>query len=61
MEIITLPRLRNAELQTVCESSLSICQSHTVLQPLFDKVTEAFTPFKAGMLKVQHLQAIKRI
>ena len=53
MEIITLPRLRNAELQIVCESSLTICQPLTIIQEVREKVEKEFAPFKAGMLKVQ--------
>ena len=51
MKLIILPRLRLAQLQTITETTLSICKNLTQLASEILSVKNIFTPFKAGMLK----------
>ncbi|MDF1548749.1 MAG: DUF6261 family protein [Bacteroidales bacterium] len=51
MEIITLPRLRIAELQSLTEATLKICTPLTEVEEQKQQVEKEFTPFKEGVLK----------
>jgi DNA repair exonuclease SbcCD ATPase subunit len=51
MEIITLPRLKIAELQSLTASTLKICEPLTEVDEQIQKVETEFTSFKEGMLK----------
>ena len=51
MELLTLPRLRNKELQTVGENSVRICGEIVDVKPAIDKVTITLNTFKEGMQK----------
>ena len=51
MEIITLPRLRIAELQSLTEATLKICEPLTEVEEQKQQVEKEFVPFKEGVLK----------
>ena len=51
MELLTLPKLRHQQLQTVTEDSLKICEGLTQLQVPIDKVNLQFERFKGGMTR----------
>lgn len=53
MNLISLPTLRHNQLQSVCENSIKICAGITELDGILSHVTNAFQPFKNGMIKVQ--------
>jgi hypothetical protein len=53
MELISLPRLRVNQLQSVSERSLEICSSLTEMQPSTEKVKITLDEFVKGMLKEQ--------
>ena len=51
MEIITLPRLRIAELQSLTEATLKICEPLAEVDKQKKQVEKEFVPFKEGVLK----------
>lgn len=51
IELLTLPRLRNHQLQTVSENSINICAGISQLEAPLTKVTEELDKFKIGMTK----------
>ena len=53
MEIIDLPRLRIAELQTLTESTIAICSPFSEVGEQLTEVNKEFTVFKEGVLKKQ--------
>ena len=53
MEIITLPRLKIAELQSLTETSLKICAPLAEVEEQKQKVEKEFATFKEGVLKNQ--------
>ncbi len=60
MEIITLPRLRIAELQSLTEASLDICKPFTELEEQKQKVEKEFVAFKEGVSKKQAGAEVKK-
>lgn len=60
MKLITLPKLRLGQLQTVGESSLNICQNIPDIAPEWTKANSSFAAFKEGMLKDQASAESKR-
>lgn len=62
MEIIRLPRIKIAELQTLCELSLAICTPFTneELKKQIQLVEKEFDAFKKGILKNQ-AKTLKKI
>ena len=51
MDVLTVPKLRNHELQTVTKDLLNICNGLTKLKEPLDIVSEIFDRFKGGMTK----------
>lgn len=51
IELITLPRLRTKQLQSVAEKSIDACKPLQELQPAIAQLTEKLTLLKAGMVK----------
>lgn len=51
MEIITLPRLKNAELQSITETSLKICAPIKEIEEQKKQVEKEFAAFKEGAQK----------
>lgn len=53
MKLIEIPRLRLAQLQTLCELSIAICKSIVEVATILLKVESLFQTFQTAMLKVK--------
>jgi hypothetical protein len=60
MKEITLPRLRNQQLQTLTDSSINICKDITEITPERQKVETLFGQLKMGIQKEQAIGIDKR-
>ncbi len=60
MEIIALPRLRIAELQSLTETSLEICASIPEVEAQKQQIEKEFATFKGGVLKKQAGAEVKK-
>ncbi len=60
MELLSLPRLRNHQLQTVSENTIKICAELTQLKAPLETLTQKLDLFKGGMTKEQASAASKK-
>jgi hypothetical protein len=60
MDIIRIPKMKMAQLQTVGDSSVEICKSIPEVEPAVSQVETALTGFKEGMLKDKASAAKKK-
>ena len=57
--ILSVPRVRVGQLQSLAENALAICSRHGQLQTATEKVRAELTEFKAGMLRQPASAAVK--
>ena len=60
MDIIKIPKMKMAQLQTVGDSSVEICKSIPEVEPAVNQVETALTYFKEGMIKDKASAAQKK-